>query len=583
MAIQWNRFPILLSLSGCLLGGYVVAEEPLLPQSSRTGITPLPPPDSLVIPTEEMTMEFDDFVFDNTETESRLTINSRNLYEYHRAYGNGREASFLDNGSHFMSDLEVRASNPMGETWRSEFVTNVRGTQSRRYDPDDFSLQYLQLVMADNDNTHHLTLGDYYASLSQYSLNRGIKGGGYQHTFSDHSYLRVVGGTFHSRWNYLFENAENEPIDREGIGMRVQSGRENGFIGFNLVSADDRDNDRNRTTETTYRQILPSVDWEYRVAGIRLSGEHAYSSTRRQEADRSTETITGTANRINAYGMLGKLRLQTRAEQVTPDFYTMGGGAAIDRLRLYVRGDYRLNRVWSLFAGSDWYRNNLDGQRDATTRTLVPEAGFRGHGLFDRRSLSFSSGLRRRIVETGSPVDRKQISDRIFVSLGDRFRDISARGEIEILLHDDKRPEPRSKREDLLYRLVLDSRHLINDGRIDVRPYLVLERQEVEDATTGRTLYTDFARFDMRVLPRSDLSFGINMEARSSYSTIADRDDTRESRIGLNVEKRPALFDGTVIRAEVGHNRYDFTSSERDYREKFVMLSVDVMFNSGNH
>lgn len=580
MEMRAVRKILLLVSFFALSGGYGIAADPL-PQTSRSGITPLPAPDSLVIPTTEMKMEFDDFVFDDGVSDSTLEINSRNLYEHHDIYGPGRDASFLETGSHFMSDLEVRTRNPLGENWRSEFFSNIRVTQSRRYDPDDVSLQYLQLIIADDDNNNHLTFGDYYASLSQYSLNRGIKGIGYQRTLNEFSYLRVVSGSFHSRWNYLVERADNEPIDRYGIGMRAQAGRENGFVGLNLVHAWDRNGDPNRTTETTYRQVLPSLDWEYRIAGMRVSGEHAYSSTKLQEVDRSKDTITGTANRINVYGMLGKLRLQTRAEHVTPDFYTMGGGAAIDRLRFFVRGDYRLGRVWSVYVGNDWYRNNLKGRLDATTRTIVPEAGFRAQGLFDRRSLNFSTGLRRRIVETGSPVDRKQITDRVFVSLGDRFKDVSARGEVEFLFHDDKRPAPRSRRDDLLYRLIIDSRHLISDGLLDIRPYLVLERQEVEDATTGRTLYTDLARFDVRVLTRNDLGFGMNAEGRKSYSDIADRDDTKEARYGMYIENRPDILNGAVLRAEAGHNRYDFSDRSRNYRENFVMLTVDLMFNRG--
>lgn len=555
--------------------------------SSRTGITPLETPDTLVIPADETEVEFDDFVFDDGPSESFVEINSRNLYEYHHISGPGKEASFLEQGGHAMSDLELRTRKPFGDSWRTEFNSTVRFTQSRRYDPKDFSVQYLQMIIADDTNTNHVTLGDYYASLSQYTLNRGIKGIGYQRAFSEHSYIRLVGGSFHSRWDYVVNREEDEPVDRSAVGLRAQVGQDSFLVGLNLVSAWDRDDDPSRTTQTTYKQTLPSLDWEYRNSVLRLTGEHAYAPTRKQEVldsgdNRERKNITGTANRINANATLGKLRLQARTEHVTPDFYTMGGGAAVDRFRIFTRGDYRINRTWSLYAGNDWYRNNLESQLDATTTTTVPEIGLRAQGLFGRRSLDFSSGLRRRIVKTESPMSRENITDRINFGLGDRFGDVSVRGEVEVLLNEDKKSDPKSKREDYLYRLVIDSRHMIMDGKLDLRPYLTLEHQEVEDPGTGKPVRTDAARFDLRVLTMNDLSFGLNLEGRTTKSSIDDRDNTYETRYAFNIEKRPEFLGGGMMRAEIGHNRYKFTDGDRNYRENFVLFSIDLTLSRGN-
>lgn len=553
------------------------------PPSSITGmIRPLAPPDTMMIEPSETEAEFGDFDFDDDFfQEPAVNLTSRTLYEYHHIKGPGKESSFMEQGGHIMNDLELRTLGSLNQNWRTEFNSNLRFTQSRRYDPKDFSVQYLQFITS--DDTNHITLGDYYASLSQYSLNRGIKGIGYQKTFSEHNYIRMVGGSFHSRWEYLFNREEQEPIDRQVIGIRAQTGKDKYFMGLNVVTAWDRDNDPNRTTENTYRQVLPSLDWEYRMSGLRLSGEHAYAPTRKQQAtDRDNDRITGTANRVNAHASMGKLRLQARTEHVTPDFFTMGGGAAVDRFRIFTRGDYRLNRTWSLYAGNDWYRNNLESQLEATTTTMVPEAGIRAQGLFGRRSLDLSTGLRRRIVSTESPQRRKDITDRLTFGVGDRFKDVSIRGEAEVLINKNKKSEPKTKREDYLYRLIIDSRHRILDGKLDLRPYLTVEHQEVEDAGTGQPIRTNSARFDLRALTENDWAFGFNLEGRSTKSSIQDRDDSHETRFAVNVEKRPEFLNGGLIRGEVGHNRYRFSDSERNYRENFVMFSLEIMFNKGN-
>lgn len=554
---------------------------PRLPSAAGV-IKPLAPPDTLSIPVAKSKDGFDGIIQDDGFRPSSFELTSRTLFEYHDISGPGKSASFLKAGDHFMTDLELRTYTPLENGWRTELNSNVRFTQSRRYDPEEMSLQYLQFIVADETNTNHLTLGDYYASLSQYSMNRGIKGVGYQRSINKSTYVRLLGGSFHSRWNHLMEDRNDEPIDRYAAGVRIQTDQDRYLLGFNLVAAWDDDSDSVRTTESTYRQLLPTMDWEYRMAGIRLSGEHAYAPTRVQDVNRNNRDISGTANRLNAHATLGNLRLQGRTERVTPDFISLGGGAAIDRLRYYARGDYRLNRVWSIYGANDWYRNNLESQLTATTETTIPEVGVRAGGLFDRRSLSFSSGLRRRIVEVDGPQPRESQSDRLVVSLGDRFHQIAVRGEVELLLNETRVPAPRSKQEDYLYRLVVDSRHLLMGDLFDVRPYLTLEHQETEDPGTGYPVRTNSARFDLRVLTLDDLSFGFNLEGRSTSSDIAGIDDTDEHRYAVNLEKRIDFLSGVLMRLEAGQSKYSFSDSERNYKESSILLSFELLFSKGD-
>ncbi len=511
--------------------------------------------------------------------ESDVMLTTRTLYEHHGIGGPGKQFGFMEEGSHMMSDMELRTIGSIGDRWNTGFVSNVRFTRSRQYDPENASVMYLQYIASDDSN--HITLGDYHAHLSHYSLNRGVKGLGYQNTRGEHKYIRLVGGSFHSQWEHLFSQKEEVPVDRQVIGARIQTGEDNYRVGLNLVTAWDRENDPKRTTETTYSQILPSLDWEYRHPALHLTGEHSYAPTRRQFADRNNENITGTANRVNAHANLGRLNLHARSEHVTPNFITMGGGAIIDQHGIFTRGDYRLNRTWSLYAGNDWYRNNLENQFEATTRTLVPEVGIIAHGLFNRQSLSFSYGVRRRIVSTESPHRWDTVTDRLTFSLGDRFKSISVRGEVEVLINEHKRPGPGFTREDYLYRLVTDSSHLIMDESIHLLPHLTLEHHEVEDHWTGSPVRTSTARFDLRALIRNDMTLGFNLESRSTRSNIPDRDNSDEARLALLMEKRPGFLSGGKIQAELGHNRYRFSTSDRNYKENFVLFSMGVMFSKG--
>lgn len=570
--------------------GHAIAQEsapPTTPQpkaaSASTAspgvIVPLSPPETLNGPQIEKKPVFGNFQYDSGLPEKSLDVTVRSMFEDYRISGPGRASSFYEQGSHWLHDLEFTARQPIGEELKTEFNAVVRYTDSKRHDPAVWSLQRVQFIARDQVN--HLTLGDYYATLSQYSLNQAIKGLGYQRNFGESTYLRVVAGTMAPRWDHLFGEPHNETIQRDVLGLRAQNAGANYRVGLNLVSASDHDHASVRTIEDTYRQVLPAFDWEYRSdSGVRLSGEHAQANTRKQTAAGVNHDMVGTAHRINADGSLGDLRWRMRTERVSSDFVTLGGGAAIDRLRYYLRGDYRLNKTWSVFLADDWYRNNLDDQIGATTRTHIPEAGVTARGLFDRRNLTLTTSLRQRQVKTETPQYDRNISDRIYVSMSDRFQEVSVRGEVEALLNKRKdTTNGRTDNDDYLYRFAVDSRHMFDEGRYDFRPYLTLEHQITQDPLTGKSVLTDGALLDLRLVAPGNLTYAFNFEQRNVNNSIPGADDNSLLRYGLSVAYRPGQFPGASIRAEAGKAHYDFSDNTKDYRERYVRVMLDIPFS----
>lgn len=544
-------------------------------------IVPLDPPETLNASQTEKQPVFGNFQYDDERPEQAIDFTLRSMFEDYHTTGPGRASSFLEPGTHWLHDLEMSARQPLGGDLKGEFNAVVRYTDSARHDPSYLSLQRLQFIVSDKVN--HLTLGDYYATLSQYSLNQMLKGVGYQRTLNDTTYVRFVAGTLAPRWDHLFGTPHNETIKRDATGLRAQNAGDNYRVGLNLVSAWDHDNPALRTSGDIYRQVLPAVDWEYRSdAGIRFSGEHALANTRRQDTAGVNHDMNGTAHRLNADGNLGKLRWRAYGERVSPDFYTMGGGAALDRLRYYMRGDYRLNRTWSVFLADDWYRDNLDDQLAATTRTHIPEAGVTVRGLFERRNLAFSAALRQRRVKTAAPQYSSQISDRIYLSASDRFKEVSLRGEVEALLN--KRQDTtngKSDNNDFLYRFTVDSRHLFQEGRYDLRPYLNLEHQIVEDPLTGKSVVTHAALLDLRLMAPSNLIYALGFEKRDTDNDVPGADNSHLLRYGVSVEARPSLLNGGTLRAEVGRAHYDFSNQSNNYRESYVRVTMDFPFSLG--
>lgn len=555
------------------------ARTPAAARSAGPGptIIPLEPPDSLPVTGAEGGVL--EFFYEPLRREREFDVMLRSQYEAHGTSGPGRNASFLDSGSHWLNELDMVLRTPIGSGWDASFDAIVRHTNSRRHDPRDFSLQRFRITL--EDDRHLVSLGDYYASLSQFSLNRSIKGLAYQHTFDSEHYVRVTGGSFTPRWDHLHSRKSDRPIDSHVGGIRYQTAGEQYRVGLNFVAARDRDGDSVRTVEDTHRQWLPALDWTWRSSHWQLSGEHAYASTRRQSADGTSRNFSGDAHRVAARGRLGRVGLRTRFERVDPDFFTMGGGAAIDRMRVNGRLDYRIDRQWSAFAGYDWQRNNLDGDLPGTTRSYTPELGVTARGLFDRRTFSASSSVRRRIVESGGDLNRRDYSDRINLALQDRFGEISLRGEMEWLLNRDRRPNQRSY-DDHLYRLSIDSRHLLAGGQFDLRPYLVLERQEAEDPFTGETILTHSARFDLRLLAPHDLTYGLTLEAGHTDNDVPGADDTKPRRFAGNVEYRPPLLRGGHLRLEAGYGDFSFSTNQRDYRERYLQVMFQLPFDNRN-
>ena len=541
-------------------------------------IVPLSPPETLMGPQVEKKAVFGNFQYDDSVSHRSLDATLRSTFEDNRTSGPGRANSFLEPGSHWLHDLEFNTRNPIGD-FKTEFNATLRYTDSRRYDPAFWSLQRLQFIAADDKN--HLTVGDYYATLSQYSLNQSIKGIGYQRNINETTYVRVLGGTFAPRWDYLWGKQWDETIRRDVTGVRVQNAGQNYRVGLNLVSASDHRYSSKPAAFDSYRQTLPAVDWEYRSAGgVRWSGEHAQASTRRKDVNGVAKDLSGTAHRIEGDGSFGDIRWRLRSERVSSDFYTMGGGAVIDRLRYYLRGDYRINKIWGVYLANDWYRNNLDGQLDATTRTYIPEAGVTARGLFERRNMNMSVGLRQRRVETDQPNYNKQVSDRIYVSLADRFGELSIRGEVEALLNRRKdNLKVRTENDDYIYRIGVDSRHVFQEGRYDFRPYLTLERQTIEDPLTGKTILTNGALVDFRLMASHNLTYALNFERRYTDNRIPNQVSNELMRYALSVTARPALLNGGNVRAEIGKAHYDFTGSNDDYRERYFRVMLDVPFS----
>lgn len=503
---------------------------------------------------------------------SELTITTRTDLLHQHVSGPGRSASFYDPGGHLLHETDLRHTGTVLDgQWNSVLGATLRLTDSRQFDPEEFSIQKLEWKLSDRDTQIHF--GDYFANLSPYSLSKGIKGAAFQRNLGDdQNYIRAMYGSFDGQWVFLYQDPTGEPMNRHGGGIRLQRAWDKFRLGFNLVHVEDAGNDAHRAAGLdAFRQVMPAVDWEWREAGLVVSGEHAYADTQRMPAGATATEHDGTAHKITLRAARKDLKLDGHVERVSPDFYSLGGGATQDRLRWYLKGDYRVNKEWRAFLIYDDWRDNLADQRTTTTETVTWEAGVRKARLFDRRNLNLSVSWRNKAVET-SDGSRDSVSDRIKVKLNDRIgQDFDWRGEIEYILDDDR--VAVSDADSYLFDFGLGWRKRLKSNW-DMRANLDLGRQENETVGVNGRDVSDRLRLSLSASREDGTLIGGFYEYTTADLTAANADN-RHNRAGLYWQTRPAWLRNGSLRFEVNDYLHTFTEdASRDYREQIAKVSL---------
>lgn len=487
--------------------------------------------------------------------------------------GAGKSQSFYDPGTHIFHETDVAASNGLGSSWNSLFNATVRYTDSRQFDPNNFSMQRFQWQISDAKT--QINFGDYFAVFSPYSMTKGIKGLAFQRNFAnDQNYLRATYGTFDGQWSYLYKDQANEPMDRFGGGVRWQQAGDDWRLGLNVVQAGDRFGDPHRGTFDAYRQLLPAVDWEWRQGGWLINGDHAYSDTTVSRANGTQEDLSGTANRIAFRSSIRSFNFDGLAERVGSRFVTLGGGATPDRLRFMLRGDWRLDALWRLNGMADYYHNNLDGQ--LTTRTTVTslDLGATRRRIFDWKNASLSIGIKTREVKAEDNSNQTR-TDRLKLRFKDRyFNDVLdfSLG-LEKTLQDQRKGTTPGQLASYLYDTSFGVRTNLSKNWL-LRANLDLGRMENQNQTTGSFDALDTVRLALTAEGSSGTQFGASADYGNNRLTIANS-SSQVDRYMLYWQTLPSWTGGGMLRAELSNNTYQFDDSTKNYRERIGRLVLN--------
>ncbi len=504
-----------------------------------------------------------------------LSISTRTDLLHQSVTGPNKAASFYDPGTHLLHETDVRWNGMAFDgKWNSLFNSSLRYTDSNQFDPERLSLQKLEWQLFDART--RLNLGDYFANLSAYSMTKGIKGLAFQRNLSDdQNYVRAFYGSFDGQWAFLYKDPTLEPMNTLGGGVRLQRAWEKFRLGLNLAEAHDDAGDIN-VSYPAYEQFLPAIDWEYRNAGLVVTGEHAYSDTDEiAAAGAATVNKTGSAHKLAMRAALKSLNLDGQMERVAPDFISRGGGATADRWRYYLKADYKLTRDWRLFAIHDYYEDNLDNQIAATTEVATWEAGFKRARAFGRRHMNIALSWRNRQKEI-SDGSNDQTTDRIKFKINDRVAEhYDWRAEIEQILDEDQLT--RADAVSTLFDLGLDYRRRLRNNW-DIRADLAIGRQETGTLNSNGSDISDRIRVGLTADKGNGTAIGASLE-RNSADAVTALADNRHKRASIYWQSKPAWLKDGSVKLEYADYIHTFTqNAANDYREKIVKLSLQWNF-----
>lgn len=339
--------------------------------------------------------------------------------------GPGRDNSFLYYGNHGVSyenRFEFLTTLSL-EDVRYQSDIDMRFTNNERIDTENVSPK--KIYFNRESPVSLFQFGDFFANLSQYSLNQNLKGGilSFKETESNPWGITLLGGTYKNRWEYVWSDKADELKNTDFYGTRLGRKIKDLQVYLNYVVTDeDRMDDItpgnvNRSTTEIIHNHLWSTDWKFKpVPGVDLSGESAVS---RFHSTTNANIDLGKAHQLRGRFRIKNLRTQLEYERVPSDFHTPGGSASSDRERYRIRNNYYFGDN-EAFCDYTTYWDNIQDTLAETTKLKIPELGVTFRNLLNRKTLATTLKLReqRRHRSSDTLDDR---TDTFNVGFEDRF------------------------------------------------------------------------------------------------------------------------------------------------------------------
>jgi len=485
-----------------------------------------------------------------------------------------RELSLLNEGNHFVQELDLTLRHRLGENANFEGTLSTRWTDDPKVDPEHFALQRFSLRFFGKD--YEAVAGDFLTTFTPFTLSVPLRGVSGWKEFTLLKGLRATGvaGLFKGRWEELWGTLPNESFDRWVEGIRLeQRFTDRISVGVNFLNARDDASSRPRAKAFATPVSNQVVSLDARVDAARwlsVEGEAAHSWNDPDTRTRGGRREDG-AFQVSARSRIGDLRATGRYMRVEPNFASAGSFTFADQEEVLLKADYDPLRQVSVGASLMRSRDNLDGQKATTTTLTTPEVRLGLHDLPGLGALALD--LRHRIREGQSDDDLlDQVTRTTTVDLFHQLGPVRASGGYEHQAKEDFTDPARNARVDLVF-LSADARFPL--WGMDVAPLLRLEWFTEKRLRARQRETTRSGEAGVRVdLPRWAI-LEVNYRLSDTSAFISAEDLTRKA-VKAELSYRVLGRDDRLLTVSYERRENDFADNFRDYDE--VIGTAKLLF-----
>lgn len=500
---------------------------------------------------------------------------------YNNVTGPGKSQSSLTEGFRFLNVLNVNGSGNITTDWTYAYSLGFKATDDKKNDQQNISLTNLNARFS--NKIHTINLGDSFESLSQYTLNTGLKGASYRYAAGG-TEITLISGLAYPRWDNIFSIGYGQIKSQERLAWGAR-GKQEIFDGLSVALnvAGARDTTRMSPTDMMYDQnIIYSMDWEYKpMTGLTFRGESAYSTEKKSPSEGAQVVEShGNAHKVEAIGDGGPSRVTLEYERVSPDFFTLIGSATADREKAKTKWRYSATKNIATTLGFLWFHDNLDNQKtQGTTNYYKPEAAINFKNVFGRKYAVTDFSYKLDYSELNNATAK---ADNIVnANYRDRFWFLDTDANFGFIAYNTKLPA-NSRSKEFTYNLTVSSRHSFENIIIAPSVYAGTWRSQNELSDAHDEIYDLSAGLGLD-FPNANVNTSIRGGKNRLLKSTGDNSDKFFANASINWRPeslaKATKLNQAMIYARFMLNDYQFTTiPSRDYRENSATAGFSFQF-----
>jgi hypothetical protein len=487
------------------------------------------------------------------------------LMYYNDITGAGKSQSSLTDGFNYMDTLNLYGSDER-DGLKYNYNLGLKFTDDRRNDVKNISITNLNGSF--NKDAHSLALGDIFESFSQYTLASSLKGMQYKFKKDDSKLPEVtaVFGYPYPRWDSVWKDTKTAVTKRQVYGARLDENLGELNLGVNYLKSHDVElvNDNAKYDSKNY-----SFDLDYIIIpGLTLNGEYAKSD---YDEKVSATSADGNAYRMEIVGDADPSRVSIEYENIDPDFLSLLGSAVPDRKKIKTGWRYKYSKLKTFNTALLWYRDNLDGQKSATTYSLRPEISMAVKKVIPSRPYSYANFSYKFDRRYGINSQK----DHYFnVNYRDKFNEIDNDTNLGYTLYktDSKIRDASEINFNTSFNTRLESQDSVYTPQLNLGSWY--SNDDLSNQTDKIYEYSLGLGYEK---PNSNITADVRLGQNFLRKEVGD--DSAKLFASLNVYYRTSIMrlDSTVF-LRVGYNNYNFSTDSNDFREKSISLGLNTAF-----